>query len=98
MDSILLDEEKIKREIDSLPGWTYNNLSISKSFNFNSFIDAFAFMTKVALISESLNHHPDWRNVYSRVDIKLTTHDLGGVTSKDINLAKIINHSANNSK
>jgi len=62
-----------------------------KAFNFKNFIDAFAFMTKVALLAEKINHHPDWHNVYSNVVIKLSTHDEGyTVTAKDLALSEMI--------
>ena len=65
---------------------------MSKGFNwqFANFIDAFGFMTKVAMISESICHHPEWRNIYSEVSIELTTHDLKGISNLDLKLAKAI--------
>ncbi len=72
----------------SLPGWEYSNNFISKEFKFSNFIDAFEFMKSVAIEAEKLNHHPDWTNVYNRVAVKLSTHSAGGVTEKDIELAK----------
>ncbi len=72
----------------SLPGWEYSNNFISKEFKFRNFIDAFAFMSAVALEAEKMDHHPDWTNVYNRVAVKLSTHSAGGVTEKDIDLAK----------
>ncbi len=72
----------------SLPGWEYSNNFITKEFKFRSFIDAFAFMSAVALEAEKMDHHPDWTNVYNRVAVKLSTHSAGGVTEKDIDLAK----------
>ncbi len=63
-----------------------------RAFNFKNFIDAFAFMTKVALLAEKMNHHPDWANVYNKVVIKLSTHDEGyTVTAKDLALSEMIN-------
>lgn len=74
-----------------LPGWTFaaeRGGTISREFVFADFAQAFAFMTRVALIAEKRDHHPEWRNVYNRVSITLTTHDAGGLTAKDIALAR----------
>ena len=65
--------------------------AIHKSFRFDDFVQAFAFMTRVAKAAEDMNHHPEWSNVYNRVDITLTTHGAGGVTTKDLTLAAAIN-------
>lgn len=72
-----------------LPDWQAcdGRDAISRSFRFHDFSEAFAFMTRVALAAERLNHHPEWCNVYNRVDITLTTHDAGGLTERDIRLA-----------
>ena len=71
--------------------WQETNNQLKRSFKFKNFIDAFAFMTKVAFAAEKLNHHPNWSNVYNQVDIALTTHDAGNtVTEKDWQLAKKI--------
>ena len=71
--------------------WQETNNQLKRSFKFKNFIDAFAFMTKVAFAAEKLNHHPNWSNVYNQVDIVLTTHDAGDtVTEKDWQLAKKI--------
>jgi 4a-hydroxytetrahydrobiopterin dehydratase len=71
--------------------WQEQNNQLKRSFKFTNFIEAFAFMTKVAFAAEKLNHHPNWSNVYNQVDIILTTHDAGNtVTEKDWQLAKKI--------
>ena len=67
---------------------------IISPFKFKDFIEAFSFMTNIAMIAEKMNHHPEWYNVYNRVDITLTTHDSGGVTEKDISLAKAMEMAA----
>lgn len=92
--------EKLKKDdltnfLVDLPGWLVSGdgLSINKSFKFNNFQEAFGFMTQVALMAEKMDHHPEWFNVYNRVDIKLTTHDCQGLSVKDIDLAKYIENS-----
>mgnify|MGYP001413967271 CR=1 FL=1 len=71
-------------------GWalTEDGAALTKTFRFPTFIDAFGFMTQAAFWAEKWNHHPDWRNVYNRVIVTLTTHDTGGLTDKDIKLAQ----------
>ncbi|RIW18433.1 4a-hydroxytetrahydrobiopterin dehydratase [Algoriphagus lacus] len=71
--------------------WIEENNRLKKTFNFSDFQEAFAFMTRVAFLAEAHNHHPNWSNVYNRVEIELTTHDAGNVvTEKDRKLAKAI--------
>jgi 4a-hydroxytetrahydrobiopterin dehydratase len=90
-DSYLkLSEQEIQREVNKLQGWEVVNGKLSRSIEFNSFVDAFGFMTKVAMEAEKLNHHPEWFNVYSRLKIELVTHDIGGISNYDIKLASII--------
>ena len=67
-----------------------DGLSIGRQIKFANFRSAFSFMTEIALVAEKMDHHPEWFNVYNKLDIKLTTHDAGGVSEKDINLAKYI--------
>ena len=75
--------------------WTEKNNKLERSFQFKDFVQAFAFMTQVALIAEKMNHHPAWTNVWNRVDISLSTHDAGDVvTEKDRKLAKAIDAAA----
>jgi 4a-hydroxytetrahydrobiopterin dehydratase len=71
--------------------------AISRSFRFKDFNAAWGFMTRVALAAEAMNHHPEWSNVYNQVDITLTTHDAGGVTGRDLKLARKINAIARDS-
>ena len=75
-----------------LGNWRYDSGAdaISRDFKFKDFSEAFAFMTRVALLAETARHHPEWSNVYSKVSITLTTHDAGGVTANDIALAEAI--------
>ena len=71
--------------------WKEKNNTLNKTFSFKDFSEAFAFMTRVALIAEKMNHHPNWKNVYNKVEISLNTHDAGDVvTDKDRKLAKAI--------
>lgn len=81
------------RALKRLSGWTLaeDGLSISRSYRFADFIAAFGFMSSAALIAQQMDHHPEWFNVYGRVDVKLTTHDAGGLTQKDIDLARAMN-------
>ena len=86
----------IEEALAELDGWALadDGLSISKRFTFRNFSEAFAFMTRVALAAEKLDHHPDWSNVYKTVDVSLNTHDAGGVTTLDFELAKRMNRYA----
>lgn len=73
-----------------LPGWAIDGEHLKRSFRFADFSEAFAFMTRVALLAEAQDHHPEWFNVWNRVDIALTTHDAGGLSARDLKLAKAI--------
>ncbi|PRX55406.1 4a-hydroxytetrahydrobiopterin dehydratase [Flagellimonas meridianipacifica] len=85
-----LNETQIKNELNNLEGWKYENGSIVKTFQFADFKEAFSVMTHIAFEAEKANHHPEWENVYNRLTIKLNTHDAGGITSYDFDLAKTI--------
>jgi len=91
MKTYLLEDKELKELADKLPGWKISNQNLEKKFSFNNFIEAFSFMTKVALLCEKYNHHPNWDNVYSCVNIQFTTHDLGGISNLDQILASEIN-------
>ena len=91
MKPYLLQNEELKELVAIIPRWTIISNHIEREFNFGNFIEAFSFMTKIALICEKHNHHPNWENVYSKVIIKLSTHDLGGITNLDQTLASEIN-------
>jgi 4a-hydroxytetrahydrobiopterin dehydratase len=70
------------------PGWTRAASHLERTFQFKDFVTAFGFMAQSALVAERMNHHPDWENVYRTVRVKLSTHDAGGVTAKDFELAR----------
>ncbi len=74
----------------NLPNWTNDGTALHRTFRFPDFSHAWAFMSRVALLAETQNHHPNWSNVWNTVDITLTTHDAGGVTDKDLTLARSI--------
>jgi 4a-hydroxytetrahydrobiopterin dehydratase len=86
-----LSEIEIDEELKNIPGWSVVNEKLHKDFQFNSFNQAFGFMTRAAMEIEKMNHHPEWFNVYNRITIELTTHDARGITKNDTNLAKILN-------
>ena len=92
MKPYLLQDGEIKELIAKIPGWEIKSKHIEREFNFANFVEAFSFMTKIALLCEKYNHHPNWENVYSKVLIKLSTHDLGGITSLDQSIASEINN------
>ena len=78
-----LDDEALDALLLSAPGWERREDALFRSFRFGDFKQAFAFMTQLAMVAEQLNHHPEWFNVYNRVDITITTHDAGGLTAFD---------------
>jgi len=86
-----LSQIEIEEELKNLPGWSVVNEKLHKEFQFDSFNQAFGFMTRAAMEIEKMNHHPEWFNVYNKITIELTTHDTGGITKNDVNLAKILN-------
>ncbi len=86
-----LSQTDIDEELKNLPGWSVVNEKLHKEFQFDSFNQAFGFMTRAAVEIEKMNHHPEWFNVYNKITIELTTHDAGGITKNDVNLAKILN-------
>jgi len=73
--------------------WVIKEGKLNKIFILSDFVEAFGFMTKIAIHAEKLNHHPEWFNVYNKVEIDLTTHEVGGLSAKDFELAKLIEHS-----
>ena len=87
-----LSEAERADALDALPEWDFDEArdAITRSFVFTDFAEAFGFMTQVALLAERADHHPEWSNVWNRVDILLTTHDAGGLSERDIELATAI--------
>ena len=91
-----LSQMDIDEKLEGLPGWSVVNEKLHKEFQFDSFNQAFGFMTRVAIIAEKLDHHPNWSNVYNKVIIELCTHDAGNVvTERDHQLAKEIDKLVN---
>ena len=86
----LIDNHQLDHFTKRNPSWTVHKKAIKKEFKFNNFIEAFGFISKVALLSERMNHHPNWQNTYNKVTIELTTHDMDGITTNDINLSEAI--------
>jgi len=86
-----LTEQEIATRLEQLPGWTRQGDTLSREFTFGDFTRAFGWMASVALCAERMNHHPDWKNVYSKVSVSLSTHDAGGITEKDFELAQSMN-------
>jgi 4a-hydroxytetrahydrobiopterin dehydratase len=89
-------QDEIAAALATLPNWSLDRLGtgIERTLVFADFSEAFAFMTRVALMAEAKDHHPEWSNVYQRVNIRLSTHDAGGVTALDVELAGFINRIA----
>lgn len=85
-----LTDAEISAQLEGISGWTVENEKLHKEFQFDSFVEAFGFMASVALIAESMNHHPEWFNVYNRVTVELATHDAGGISALDFELAQKI--------
>ena len=85
-----LTDAEIELALVALPGWNRVGDGIERSYKFADFTHAFAFMTRVALLAEKADHHPEWFNVYNRVDVRLTTHDAGGLSARDVALATAI--------
>ena len=91
-----LSEAERKEMLPGLDGWRMveGRDAIAKTFVFRDFVEAFGFMTRAALAAERMNHHPEWRNVYRTVEVTLATHDAGGLTRRDVELAQTMNRLA----
>lgn len=83
-----LEPAEISEAIKTLPGWVFSDNRLRAEFRFRNFVEAFGFMASAALEAEKMDHHPDWSNSYNKVVVELTTHSAGGVTGKDILLAR----------
>ncbi|HJM79164.1 MAG TPA: 4a-hydroxytetrahydrobiopterin dehydratase [Nitrosopumilus sp.] len=88
---IKLSESDIIEKLKKLEGWTIDDNKLHKEFEFDSFNQAFGFMSRAAMEIEKMNHHPEWFNVYNKITVDLTTHDVGGITDNDVTLARILN-------
>lgn len=82
-----MDDKAIAMGLEQLDGWRRDGNTLRKRFEFKDFSEAFGWMARVALAAEKADHHPDWTNVYNRVDVALSSHDVGGITERDFDLA-----------
>jgi 4a-hydroxytetrahydrobiopterin dehydratase len=89
-----LNGQQIEEALESLPGWQLKDNGIEREFKFNDFDSAWVFMAQLAEHARRLDHHPDWSNSYNRVRVRLTTHDAGGVTARDLELARLAQQAA----
>lgn len=85
-----MSDDDARERLAELDGWELREGKLHRRFDFRDFVGAFGFMSSVALLAESMNHHPDWSNAYNRVDISLVSHDAGGLTDRDFKLAAAI--------
>jgi 4a-hydroxytetrahydrobiopterin dehydratase len=85
-----LGAKELESALAALPGWALRDGKLARDFKFADFSAAFAFMTRVALAAEQLDHHPEWSNVWNRVSIELVTHDAKGISERDVALARVI--------
>lgn len=87
-----LDDDERAEALEALPDWDFDDArdALTRSFVFADFSEAFAFMARVALLAEKQDHHPEWSNIWNRVDILLTTHDAGGLSARDVAMAESI--------
>ena len=98
MALVKLTAPEVEAELAKVPGWIVKAGKLHRELKFESFVEAFAFMTSVALVAEATNHHPEWFNVYNKVVIDLTTHDAGGISGRDFKLARAIDKLAHGVK
>jgi 4a-hydroxytetrahydrobiopterin dehydratase len=86
-----MTDEQIGAGLNELSGWELKNDKLHREFKFKNFVQAWGFMSQIAILAERADHHPEWSNVYSRVTIDLTTHEAGGISQRDFDLAAKIN-------
>ena len=89
-----MDQDELATATAALDGWKVEAGKLTKTYKFADFVEAFGFMSKVALVAEKMNHHPEWFNVYHTVRVELTTHDAGGITALDFELAGVMDRFA----
>jgi 4a-hydroxytetrahydrobiopterin dehydratase len=89
-----LSEQEVNERLESLPNWSLEQGKLQRKFKFRGFVEAFAFMTRVAFAAEKMNHHPEWSNVYNRVRVRLVTHSAAGLSPLDFELAARIDEIA----
>lgn len=91
-----IDRVAVESQLSALPGWSLlpGREAIAKTFSFKDFNEAWGFMSRAALLAEKMNHHPEWFNVWNRVEVVLNTHDAGGVTELDLKMARAMNEYA----
>jgi 4a-hydroxytetrahydrobiopterin dehydratase len=87
-DMARMQADQINDVLTELSGWRLEDGKLKREVAFADFASAFGFMTSMAIVSEAMNHHPDWKNVYNRVEIELSSHDVGGLTDRDVRWAK----------
>ena len=85
-----LSEAEIGQALATLPGWAVKDGKLHRDYEFGDFVHAFGFMATSAIAIEKMNHHPEWFNVYNRVSVDLTTHDAGGISARDFELARLL--------
>lgn len=95
---VRMSEMEVEVALTKLPSWKVVGGKLHRELKFTDFVHAFGFMTKAAIVAEAMNHHPEWSNVYNAVKIDLTTHDLGGISNKDFELAQKLESLAHHAK
>lgn len=89
-----LSDAEVRAALEGLPGWSLLKDKLHREYRFPDFVHAFGFMAASAVAIEAMGHHPEWCNVYNRVTVDLTTHDAGGVTARDVDLARLLDNFA----
>jgi len=95
---MILSDKQLEHHLNELNDWTIQNGKLNKVFKFSDFAQAFEFMSLVAIIAETMDHHPEWSNVYNKVEINLVTHSEGGITQLDIDLANKVDYQCHSLK